>query len=295
MAKFKIDLLMNLQKHGWSETYWREAADVNSAGTIALNLATVRTPLCSIVTRVDGWRITPYDDSGLRNGRGLVQDATPFGIQGAQPAARDQEDVAVLVKMSDGTNNYRKNLWLRGLPDSSTEFFLNGNPNFTPAFNNVFQAFANYIKGNSFLIRTFDLTDANPAIEILQLQFAETTGQLRLLLSAPLVGGVAGKRLKISGYRGPFSSRVNGLTKITAVETGNAYVTDRYSCEFKGQSGSGNGARARIEKYLFPGIVNMAAQRFTSHQTGRAFFVAPGRRLVKGRCLVTRAATPSIG
>lgn len=295
MAKYRIDLIMNMGRNGWSEVYWKEASTLASAGTAALNLATIRTKLCNVNASVDGWRITPYTDAGLPSGRAQVQAAGPFGIEGAQNAARDNAVAAVLVQWGSTGGAFKKNLWLRGLPDSSTEFFLNGNPNFTPQFNTVFAQFRDYVVNNNHYVRVFDLSpETNPSRDISTITF-DDGGNMRIALAANLTGAFAGLRVKISGYKGRFTSKVNGMAKITSItDAGLTLHLDKVSCEFKDTFGSANGAKVRLERYAFPSITTGAAVRFSKHNTGRAFFVAPGRRVDKNRCRITRVVGPSI-
>lgn len=297
MALHRIDLLMGMVSAGWSETYWVTASDLTAAQTAAEAIARGRVPLCNINATVVGWRIKRYLDDGTVDvsNRGLVEDAAPFGLTGAQPAPRDLSVAAVLMRYFDTSGYFRKNLWLRGLPDASIAFFNNGLPNFAAPLIQAINNYTGVLQANGVVIRQFQRDpNANAPKAISEVAFSDD-GVMSITTAAALSGADIGKRVKITGYRGKFSSKVNGMAKIISKVSDTTLVLDKTTCNFADQTDVGNGAMVFLEKYATAALAKSRAVRFTKHNAGRAFFVAPGRHSDRNKCLITRAVNPSIG
>jgi len=210
--------------------------------------------------------------------RQLAVDASSFALVQANAGPRDLGAVALLVRWEAADPRIYKNMYMRGWPDSSAQWDDDGNPVFNAAFNNAWNPFRAWIVARPFYVRQFNTADGtNPKLNITSLE-TSATGQLTLNLAAADTSAVPGKRIKIQKYKGTLTSKVNGLVRVVSRPDDTTILTAKILTGLESQTSEGGGAYARLEKYEFTQLARGEKQRFTSHRTGRAFFVALGRQ-----------------
>lgn len=293
----RIDVLMNMNNSGWSETYYNNATDLQQTEAKVQLLLPARTVLLNQNAAVVGYRIKRYDANGLpdRAFRGKARRTASMGLTGQQKVKRDVSAVSVLWEWSDDNGAFRKRNWMRGFPDDSVVFQDDGNDSYSTGLSKAMDAYKAVVIANGFCIRQFERGEvANPPVTITNIKFL-SDGRMNLVLKTPQPTWLPGKRIKVVGYKGEFKGHINGLTKIADVLPDDSLLTDKQSLQYANDEGSGNGAQAFLEMYSTGNITKGGFEAFTRHDTGRPFFPTRGRQSDPWASLVTRAAGASIG
>lgn len=110
MAVFKIDFLFNQLNRGFSETWYMDTADIQTAMASAKSVAKLRSLTCARDVAFEAIRVSDV----AVNGDSLIFTDTTTYAQPDRPG--DVTAVGILVRCMSGTT-YRKPLVLRGLPD----------------------------------------------------------------------------------------------------------------------------------------------------------------------------------
>jgi len=290
MAMHRVDLLINMDEGGWSESYYIDAADVGVASGKASTLKLARGGLLNDRAIVAGWRVQPLNSFGQPSGRGYVTDRRAGPQPTSAPGARDQFTTSWLIEKADSGNLHRSRSWLRGLPDPWVAYTTAGKITWPTASDPSWDNFKNIITTEQWQVRFFNNDPNNNPWPLLQTVRFTTEGYLEVVLQVnPVVAFVPGDYVRIRKYTGEIGPGVNGKARVIAVEDGTTLTLNRISKHCADEETVGGLAELAYDRYSFNAIVFFDRVRPTSHKTGRPFFSPLGRRGSQRGCRVTRA------
>lgn len=283
MAKWRLDLLMNLRQQGWSETYYTDANSRLDLETKLLGFMILRNRLLNVSARVVGYRTQPLTDDGLPMGKAYASDLTSTDLGANAPGNKDVTNVSINVRWwNNQVDVGSKLVHMRGFPDSSIQFDANGNPTFDNAFRNPWNNWVARMVDGTMYLRTFQVIDAaNAKIELTTIEY-NAQGMLQVTLANDNNDDKAGMRVKLFKVKAPLDPCANGLRRIISRPTPTTMVLDHHRREgiLAGQPAAG--AYLRREKYLFTVINSVRDFWPSTRNTGRAFFATAGAH--RNRC-----------
>lgn len=256
----KCTAFFTLGLQGWSETWFRDEANLNSAQTPLLSLVTNRLAMCPSTVTFVGTRIS------------VVENPAVFRISrnnnsaGTYSNTRDVTNMAILWACV--TNLYaRRQIYTRGTPDDCV---VAGNYLPTSAFASAASAWANNIIANGWAIRTIDRTQP-----IRPISTVDTAGVMTLLSDH---GWVVGDVLKFQRARFTDGTPVKKTYTIGVRTSGTNYTLVGWPA-----GKTLLNVRARKLTYFLDPPTFIAANTATTRKTGRPFGLRAGRRRVVAR------------
>lgn len=278
MANFKVVFVYSQpQNRGWTETYYRTAADLASAaiipGALFLALARPRHPLTSIV------KVRVSDVANNRNSLvrtlNLAVSGTPLATD---PGPEINSTSAVLNLVSTAPASTRR-LWLRGLYDSDVRRNgSNGVDAPSPGLRADMTGLIAELAADGFTIRSLVRTGTAPNIYQQISQVSGATGAGLTVISyigtsAPAVND----RVNLSQLSPKLFPGLNGTYTVLAV--GSQTFTIRYNLDYTPPSVVPLG-RWRPSSFnygpIVPGLSSFL--KFGSRDTGAGFSSGRGRK-----------------
>lgn len=266
-----MTMIFNAQKSGWSESWYLTKADVQAAIAAANTIASARSSLLGQYSFLEAVRVSDVE---------VLNDSavTTFWSPKFDPTLGGERDTpwnSIYVRINAGTL-YRRQMHMRGVPDFWIEWDgkLGDYTVAAPAFTNL-NRFGTVLKAQGACIRAADKSLANFPYKVIQGITAPTAGGLEF--TVPNHGFVIGDTVS--------------FRKVTGIGLGNCkgrwIVTDSSTNTFRTATppdsastivvyrGGGFVRKVFMNYFTITGVQYM---RPTVKKTGRAFFVAPGRR-----------------
>lgn len=271
MAVWKISLLFNQGRAGWSESWYSDDTVGANPEQVAPALLVARNKLCGSGAYAEAYRIT--DTERLGN---VTVSSTGFAVE-TSALAVDVASNIVLAQVTNGTK-YRRPVYLRGVPDewivrSDTRMEVEPSPDARLAFN----SFLNFLIGEKIGFRTYSREGAlGDGVDIGR--WSETAG-LGLTFKCAGLAAVAGDRVMIRRVKGavPADARKVNRSWYPVALGGDEYALP-LSAEDVPSFAALAGGKAYIRRSIFRAVVAGSLVRIASRKIGRAFFAPRGRR-----------------
>lgn len=290
MPTYKVDFIFNSERQGWDESFYTTVSSSDLAIANAITVGQARIKLLGNQNQIDAIRVSDVDilgdsvvDESLSNQNDRIDAAT----------ARDLVAVSVLGRAT-ALNKYRRQIWVRGIPDKFTEFDpATGKSKLreTAAFLTPWNAWVAQVIGKGYQLRVINKdTPFKPVTGVL---VNPRNGQT--VIRAPGHGYAAGTMIRIKGCK--FANKpgdtldengkslVNGVWQVRDVEQpalpappfppADWFEIPSLFGDVVPAYVSGGKAQARIPTYV--PIDFMTYSRSAKRDTGRAFFVPRGR------------------
>jgi len=270
MPQYKLTLVFNQGRTGWTETWYAFKSNTEIMMTALKNVATYRQRLLGAGASIEYLRVS--DVAILQDS--TVQPITSWGSNSAPPSA-DQPWNAVYCRC-EATDMYRRQVWLRGLPDEWIDPAGDNpaSPAVNPPYNRPLLQFQNALINNGFQLRVINKegsAGANTAITGIS---AGDAGRTRLAVgTAP---GAVGDEFRVSQFTGPDKALLNGVKKIAGAGAGYVEIATPFSSLTAPASNVGGKSKPR--QIAYREVTSLQAIRTAKRSTGRAFFLPVGRR-----------------
>ena len=151
---YKLTYFVNCEKQGFTESWYGTADSADLAMKAAKGAAQDRANCIGQPAFIEAIRVS--DETVL--GDALI-DFTPFRNNQAATigTARDQAAAAILCRAQAQNNLYRRQLWMRAVPDNWIQFLpLDGTPIISAAATQSIQQFATTAIAQGLSLRVFD-------------------------------------------------------------------------------------------------------------------------------------------
>jgi len=269
MPFFKVTFLFNQSRHGWSETWYREASLLRDVRVPAAQVAASRSRLLGVGSLIEAYRITSVD----KPYRKLLTKFTAPESFNVDPT--DQAPAAILARLHDSELIYDRLVTLRGCPDVEITIDEAGNPTVVDAlYEQRWQDFVTTLKQQGFRWKARGKTGAGGTL--INVTDIVINGAGRLAMAIPGLSTDVNGYFELTGFTGPAAAVVNGRHQVRAKD-GNQVETNTTPPVGTTLIGLELGkARAITVEYPTPetGVILRPGKR----DTGRAFFVSRGRR-----------------
>lgn len=269
MSVFKVTGFYSLGVYGWTETFYMDKADAATAYTSYAQNSVFRSPMKADGVRWIGVRVS--EEGGVR--RGLVYHFP--GNPGGQTNRPDLAKVAALVQFQ-GDDGAKRNMWLRGLRDSSTIFGYDGGSLPSAQLSQQFTDWKNDIVAEGWLIKRLLSIDSNPWNLVTLAEESGVQSNYTQLTCQDALGFTEGDRVYFSGVNRCLFPQLTGQFTVLSV-TGNTFIIQAKWWN-KASSLQPLEMRCRAADYEYLGITNGNIARFTARDTGRPIGLSRGRR-----------------
>lgn len=274
MADFRVTLFFEYFRNGWSETYYRTAADSLTALTESGILVTRRRSMLNRESSVKYVRVSNVDSQRDARFRAL-QGVTGRGTAGQGRRAFDEvasEEVYDAVNLRlFATDQAWRSLLIRGLPTEA--FDEDGRLKPASQFITASDDFLTLLT-QSYSIRKFGYSDA---VELTAVGIV--TRKLATISTGAAIPGVAvGSIVNIRGADGV--SNLNGNWRIQPPVGASPY---RVYAKQLNQLGSYTGSSGLVRRIIFtyPAITHGVIVGNSSRKTGRPSYLPRGKRSVR--------------
>jgi len=259
--------------NGWTETWY---ATKSGPGQALEDLAIPARRRIGLLGEQSKLRLTRVSDVAIK-GDSLVSDLDTTDISRMTPDAPDPSDVVYtgwLVRFEAGSN-YRRELILRGAPDS---FYIDP-PGVSPiavqpsaTMRKALQTFFTILRASGWGLYVVDKSGANPTVRINNVVQAAAPFASYWQVTAPTLGAVVGDQVKVYGSASAVGLR--GTWRVLAVAGDSYTLTAKWAT-------SGpylmDGTIKRVVKVIAT-LTDYHIERCVKRNTGRSFFVTRGRR-----------------
>jgi hypothetical protein len=271
---FKITWFFNAQKEGFSESWYITSNSAQAAMNSALGVAPSRAAMIGTNAFIEATRVS--DETII--GDSLI-DFTPFSPTGAASTlTHDQAAAAILCRVSAQANLYRRQLWLRAIPDVWIQFDVATDQfKIDPTLTGLITLFESRIVLQQFQLRVVDKSFIGaPAFVISDVQASPIAGFTRVSTIGVNYADAVNVRIKKCKFVTPFA--LNGSW--TTFNTGVGFFDVRLPFPVVNPQYLGQGV-VRIRSPIYVNVEGIQYERPATRRTGRAFFVPRGRRRVK--------------
>lgn len=268
MPTFKITYVFNAHRYGWSETWYTTVSTHDIALQAAKSVAPKRARLLGNGNVLEMARVSDVD---------IPQDSKVYFFGGDQAVQVDDADTpwnAILARVEAGPL-YRRQCWLRGIPDSWIVLQSVNGINLPPgALNQAFNQFKIAILANGFALRVIDKSPPNGTPVDVTAIANGAEGKVALSI-AGIVGG-PGKEVRIKGFIGPDKFLLNGVHKI--ISNAGGVVTIDLDFNLLTNPAANVAGKGVSRVIIYAPIEDAILLRPAKKSTGRAFFVSRGRQ-----------------
>ncbi len=296
MPTYKVDFIFNADRQGWDESFYQTVSSSDVAIQQAIAVGQTRVKLLGNQNQIDAIRVSDVDILG----DSVVDESlATANIRIGAATAHDLVAVSVLGRAT-AENKYRRQIWVRGIPDKWTEFDpATGRSTLreTAPFITAWNTWVAQVIGKGYQLRVINKdTPFKPITGVLI-----NPANNQTLIRCPGHGYVAGTMIRIKGCKFANNpgetldengkSLVNGVWQVRDVQqlpppAAQFAPADWFEIpsQFIGVTPayvSGGKAQARIVAYKT--IDFMTYSRSAKRDTGRAFFVPRGRARGKRR------------
>jgi hypothetical protein len=272
MPFYKLVFNYSTPQKGWSEIFYREASNIQTAARFTDRLLVTMSSLRAAIVSLDSCRV-----SDVANNRNTL--IVPFEAGGSQGAAVDVGGTSAILVLNDPTNGANRHLWMRGLADEQINKDINTGQD-TPA--PILAAnITNYIRGISgagFSIRSLGKLGTPPNVykNVKSITTVKNTGVVTVEMEAgfflPSDGMLIFSQMNPKDWPG-----LKGVFKGTRVT--DSSFTIPYNWHVDGVFPVAKG-RVRPANYVY-GPINSGTSgflRFGTRDTGRGPSLGRGRR-----------------
>lgn len=274
MADYRMTLIFNAGRHGWTEAYYLTGqAGMDAVRTRAGTLASKRAEALASTNMVDAVRIS---DLAVTAAADLYYG--PWWGLIDREKARDQIEVAWLYRAHTADFQYRRNLYFRGAIDDMVQYdAATGRPLGSGGFSDAIASFLNHLTGGGYAISVISKDPAKVGkVDVLK---ATAEGQF-ITYSAPGHTYVLKDKIRVSGLQGTGAGLANKTATIVQTVAGQSFSFAADEDVLGPINTTKPGVARRQVKVLVP-ISGTYSVRPTTHDTGRAFFAGRGRRKSK--------------
>lgn len=270
----KVVFFITSGRQGWSETYYLNAGDLNSAFATSLILASKRSLLMASPVVIDYVRVS--DNNNNRNSRLVgVGTGTPYPMPaGGYTSQADRPETAGLVACFDTANNVQRPLWIRGNPDNAYDAAAPGNPDQALWQTRLSSFLGELVSSHYQILERTRLGEGGIERPVLAVAPDWTLNETALTTDTAIPGLKGGDLLILYGMRG--FSPTPGVVKVKNVQSAglviNVHWVPNKPTPFSG------GATIVVYNSSYHDITATAFVRFANRQTGRPFGVPRGRR-----------------
>lgn len=274
MATYKITFIFGADKQGWSELWYVDANDIQTAGLRGLEVASSRKGLLGTGSVLEAIRVS---DEAIRNDS-LIQLTPPVAAgPGVGNAIRDTPGNAWLCRIQAGAL-YRRQLWLRGIPDSWIVWDQTLRKYEIPAILQArFDAFRDALVAKTFRIRATEKSPTVNPLKPITAIAADPSGVWKM--TSPVHGLANQDYVRISGTKGSNVKQFRGIWQIFGVTADTFFIPLVVVPTSPVWYIGGGMVQRRTTSYKV--IDGGTLLRPALRRTGRAFFVPAGRRPVK--------------
>lgn len=268
---FKVNLFFSAFKQGWSETYYYTGTNYTTALISTNILLNARQDCLCRSASLDYARITDEDnlrDSFLYKPQGMRDGNLNVRI--------DQSFTAVKLKIRN-TNQYWRQLYIRGIPDDVSQPDIFDSPTNVPAFDLALTVFMSRLREDAapWCLKVID--KANPIIGILNV---DTPSVNRMRVTTPTAHGLAvGGFVKIYNLRSALKAS-NPPKPPGTLQVKNVVDSTNFDVQFAIPTGFVYSSTAKMRKvaYAYPKITTVDYDGITHRIVGRPFDLPVGRR-----------------
>jgi len=267
MPVYASTMIFNQGKHGWSETWYQTVSTHAQALGALINLSTKRSLLLGTNAGIEYLRVSdvsvPFDAEVTVTGTDVI----------VQPTFCDTPWNAIYCRVNAGPK-YRRQVWLRGIPDVWILFNANNISPLNPILEQVFRNFRQSLISNGFQLRVIDKEGfAGVPLDVTAMAVAGDY----ISYNVPGVAGVkVGEMVRIAKTTGPDRKKLNGRRKIRAI-AGTVLTLDVKADDIA-DLGANIPGEFWYQKIAYKNVESGSVIRPAKRDTGRAFFVSAGRR-----------------
>lgn len=270
MPTYKVDWIFNQGRAGWTETWYASHTTIEDAMKVGKEGAAVRARLLGQGARLEHVRVSDVDI--LRDS--LAEDVNV--VPSNDGSIADTPWNAILCRIN-ATELYRRQLWLRGVPDIWIDLDL-GNPNANLGrvlARPQFDAFIAWLKRTpGYMLKVISKTGQGTTGPLISSLTANGLGRVVLHAAGSLAN--PGEQIRMSGWTGPDAALLNGVFRV--VDRDAATVTIDLQFALLTDPNSNNNGKVRTRKQVYTEVTGGAILRCRKRSTGRAFFAPVGRR-----------------
>jgi len=274
MANWKVTYIFNAAAQGWTETFYTTNISANNVGEPAGRLGGLRMLMLGTGANLVAFRIS---DDAVQGDSTLVRIPPADNVALNVGGTRDFQDTAALGDCYAG-DLYRRQLWLRGIPDAWTTYNPT-NQQWTPhaVFMQAFNQLAALLVTDPWALKGInkDPVTSKPSI----INNVTIDGSRFVFATVAAHGYAVGNTVKVSRVKAINSQYINKTFKIEAV-TGTTFSVPHGLTIQTGILYQSGGV-AKLLVPTFPKITMAQYNTISGHKTGRAFFVRRGRRQVR--------------
>lgn len=294
---YKVNLFVNVGEWGFAETYYLKGpTSTATALAQARILAAARRPLLGADATLVAARVSDVGDG--TSVRAEITNVTGVSFAGDIAGENNPEKVggpwqAILGRMESSGGSQRRPFMLRGLPKSWYKWDSLDNavmPDWDAGFNDAFQEWANVLTGintiSPWCIRYRQKSvGVNPLVAVSVVDTDNTYNQWKLTVKNADVGTILpGDRVQVRGAKGFGLQGLNGQAWVLSA-TAIGSTTDWILSTRGGCIGQRPVVvkRPTVQKvsYDYANITKVEYERYSSRDTGRAFFGTRGRQSKK--------------
>lgn len=291
---YKATLFFNARNQGWTESWYMNGGSLTAVHTLVGSIIVqLRIPLLGVGCTLEAYRTVDLTSPGAALFSLVAGGKPPNPL----PDNRDNASNAILVRLE--TNDpYRRNMWLRGVPDNWIGFTAGQTPVVTPGLANRINLFALTMGVAGVGLHVIsNLAATNPPIRITGLG-VDASNNVVVKTAAPTAYAV-GQYVRINGVRGnnlkpvpPAIKGLNGIWQVipNKVVDANTFTIPLSFADLPGTPQWYGGGFARSRWYAdqpgppptaaqpFPIITRGSIVRFARKKVGRALFTPAGRQ-----------------
>lgn len=266
MADFKTTWVFGLADSGWSETWYSTFSTIGLAEDFAVSAAPFRAALMGTPARLLAQRVSDVDIKGDSSFFDFNTVILPY-----QTLRSDTPWNTWLVRVNAGTL-YRRAMHLHGVPDDWIKYDADGSQILPQALAIAVKQFENVVAGNFELRSLVKVPDAG--YTLVTGLGADTDGFLTIAVGA--LTFTVGQTVTMKFWKGPDAKILNGTFTVKKAGVGTcslsllAVAVTNPAADFAG--------KVAIRGIIYPKVTTLELERFAAKRTGRAFFVAAGRR-----------------
>jgi hypothetical protein len=266
---------INQHGHGWSETWYCEAASDVAAMIKATALADARNVGLGPNSRIVGVRVSDVDVIG----DGFVSFPNYTTIYPSESYRDDLVWSAALFRVTAGSK-YRRMFNVRGFADEIMQRLASGALILSVGVNNFLTQYRSALIDNAFKLRVIDKDPPNATPRGVTAMIEDApSGNTRLTLDTAGIG--VGDQVRLRNFASANVSDKRYMTGVVRVQSilagGGSMVVDKVWAILQQPNTMVPGQVIR-RVMVFKEVSNMVFQGQGHHDTGRSFFVSRGRR-----------------
>lgn len=284
MAVFKCTYIFNGGKTGWSESwYTQQPSDVQDAMSEFATTVGARQALLGYPNYIEAIRVSAVNSGLVPALRTFPKPRIPLAPVPVT-SLTDSTYNAIAVRFNDQSGDYRRTMFLRGVPDSWISYNVAGQPIWSAVMTKLLNAwlqlaFARALKLSWQAVNRAD-TGVTSRLPVTGLSFVPESF---VFYTCESHGFLPGDQVRVAGLKGsnlmmlpPSKGTPNGIGIVSTVPDPNTFSLGLRSDQFGPTPALYTVGYALKRSVVYPILYNWEPLGFTRKQTGRAFFVPAG-------------------